>query len=321
MVALAVGATALATLYPPLGASSPQSTSRYVPLPPPALAPPAPRNLPQSAPPASSGVVPDTPAFGTVVSHLAPFAGIGVPLPAGDWVTVAAVASAVPPPDGRPINQAILAQITHRRVTAIMTLTAIGLPSSPALGFQIIPGCADAGLTFNRIITAEPYGEQACWSVGPELMAWNNLRAPVQASAAAELGQRADALPQMGLHTVFIRANRSHGLKIELFQAIDMPPEGAAGWDHTHLTSLPDRMARLARLRDWIGVWWPLIDRGFAGQLQPGRNPHQGGASTLVMARRRTASDRVPASVDRQGLPRHISVEHEVDIGLRSLRG
>ena len=216
--------------------------------------------------PRSAPVVADAPAFGSTVAGIIPFAGHTVPLPTGDWLTVAAIGGKLP--DGQATNAAMLAQVTGGHATAFVILTGAGAPGQGGNGFPRFPGCEESRNLYSRIFVARPSGEQACWSVDAAGIPWGDATYRIRAAGVGELRQRGAALPEVVLRTRFLRANKDHLLIYELYQAVDVPPEGTSGWDWSHVMGAPDRLARATQVRDWAAAWWPLVDRGFSGQLQ-----------------------------------------------------
>ncbi len=250
----------------PVTAPAPLAAVPTVPVPatPPPQAAVQPTSLPQTPLPAR-GVTPDAPAFGSTVSRIVPFAGEMVPLPAGDWVTVAALGGKLP--NGNALNAVMLAQSADGRVTAIMILNGVGAPSSTGTGFPRVPSCQESRNVYSRVFVDRDGAEQACWSVDAAAIPWTDASNRLRASAAAELQQRGLRLPEIVVRARFVRADKSHLLVTEIEQTVDVSPEGPGGWDWSHIMATPERLARMTRLRDWAAGWWPLIDRGFSGHL------------------------------------------------------
>jgi len=38
--------------------------------------------------------------------------------------------------------------------------------------------------------------------------------------------------------------------------------------DWSRVMATPERLARATQIRDWAAAWWPLVERGFSGNLQ-----------------------------------------------------
>ncbi len=264
---LGLGMTGLAALYPPAGGQASLPAARYDP--PPAPAPPVslPPQAMQPLPAAPPGVRPDAPSFGSTVSAAVPFAGETVPLPAGDWVTVAAIGGKTP--GGKALNAAMLAQLAGGQVAAIAVLHGFGLPGEAGAGFPRVPSCQETRNIYSRVFVARDNGEQACWSVDAVALAWADPANRLLASGAAELQQRGAAMPEVAVRASFVRADQSHVLIAEIYQPVDTPPEGPGGWNWSRIMATPDRLARMTRLRDWAAAWWPLFDRGFSNHLDP----------------------------------------------------
>ena len=220
---------------------------------------------PPSAP--TAGVKPDGPAFGATVSGVIAFAGDKVPLPAGDWLTVAALAGRNA--TGKPSNSTILAQLADGQTTALIILNAVGKPGDTGIGFPRIGDCQESRNIYSRVFVARAGGEQACWSVDALVLPWDDTTNRLRASAVAELRQRGEALPVTMLRTRMVRADVNRLLVIEILQAVAIPPEGPSGWDWSHIMATPDRLVRMTRLRDWAANWWPLVEQGFSGHLEP----------------------------------------------------
>lgn len=215
-----------------------------------------------------SGVKLDAPAFGSVISRVAPIAGEMVPLPAGEWTTVAAVGGKGP--GGTAVTYIALAQITNGQAATVIFLGALGMPGDDSgAGFPPVIGCQESRNIYNRVFISRDNGQQACWSVDAVAPSWDDQGDRMRSSATAELRQRGATLPAVVLRSRFVKSNKSHLLRIDLYQPAEVPPEGPSGWDWSHIMASPDRLARMTRLRDWAAAWWPLVDQGFSNQLRP----------------------------------------------------
>lgn len=209
--------------------------------------------------------------------------GFNLPLPPGQWAVLANSSVRLHGASGVAY---FLGRIEHRRLVGAMRLFALRSSEQPGTGFPAANGCTSGNpnLNYLSIESVTPFGHQACWLINnyftPPLQQWADRAVRIAAldrAAAGDLAAKGVNYPQDLVDVRFTRAEM-WGL-LEVSYLFDPELDGIASstalsaresdWHAPNADRFPDKVAYLAKMRDWGDGFWPKFQQAFASGKPP----------------------------------------------------
>ncbi|MEX3693381.1 hypothetical protein AB3X91_19020 [Paraburkholderia sp. BR14263] len=233
----------------------------------------------------SSGL--DSPLVGRTYRQSIEIEGFMVPLPPGQWAVLANSSGRLHGTSGVAY---FLGRIEQRRLVGAIRLFAVRSDELPGTGFPAANGCRSGNPDLNYLALEEvtPYGHQACWLINnffaSPLQQWEDraLRMPaLDRLAGRDLSAKGMSFPQDFVDVRFTRAE-TWGL-LEVSYLFDPELDGIesstslsaseSDWHAPNVGRFPDKVAYLAKMRDWGEGLWPRFKLAFASGEQPSVRP------------------------------------------------
>jgi hypothetical protein len=209
--------------------------------------------------------------------------GFNVPLPPGQW---AVLANGDARPQGAAGVAYFLGHIEHKRLVGAIRLFAAHSNEQPGAGFSAANGCTSGNPNVNHLVIEEvtPHGHQACWLINnfftPPMQRWKDPAVKIDGldrAAARHLAAMGVSYPQDLVFARFTRAETWGLLEVSyLFDpelnGIDSDTALSArdsNWHAPNVGVFPDKVAYLAKIRNWGDGFWPKFKLAFASGTPP----------------------------------------------------
>jgi hypothetical protein len=250
-------------------------------LPPPALAP-------RTATLAMVTANPDTkddpsgldPALrGRAYTGVARINGYDVPLPEGDWITLANSTVNLPTAGGETF---FLGQVRNKRLVGALRIFAIRSKSLPGDGFNEAKSCSEINPYRIASVIDEPlvpHGHQACWTIrnvySEGFSRWGDRAAHMSSldrAAGGDMAAKGVTYPQDMISLTFTRTETWGLLEVGYL----FSPEAAgihsttvlsvsdSDWTAQNLAHEGDKAAYIDKLKAWGDAQWPRFKAAFA---------------------------------------------------------
>ncbi|WP_027795548.1 hypothetical protein [Paraburkholderia acidipaludis] len=210
-------------------------------------------------------------------------AGYEVPLPPGQWAMLAN--SSIKARGGSGIAY-FLGRIEHRRLVGAVRVFAVHSNDQPGTGFPAASGCVSGNHDVNYLSldSVTPFGHQACWLINnyftPPWQQWADRATRMSAldrAAAGDLAAKGVDYPQDLVDVRFTRAE-TWGL-LEVSYLFDPELDGVTSgtalsvrdseWHGPNADRFPDKLAYIAKMRDWGEGFWPKFQAAFDTGMPP----------------------------------------------------
>lgn len=213
--------------------------------------------------------------------------GYKVPLPPGQWAVLASISGH---PNGASGVEYFLGRIEQKKLVGAIRLFAVRSDELPGTGLPAAKGCTSGNPDLDHLVLEEvtPYGHQACWLINnyyaPPLQQWEDraLRiAALDRLAGRDLAAKGVSFPQDFVDVRFSRAETWGTLEVSyLFDPeLDGIESNTAlsaresDWHAPNVGRFPDKVAYLAKMRDWGDGFWPKFKLAFASGEPPSLQP------------------------------------------------
>jgi hypothetical protein len=210
-------------------------------------------------------------------------AGYEVPLPPGQW---AMLANSTIRMHGATGIAYFLGRIEHRRLVGVVRVFAMHTDDQPGAGFPAAAGCTSGnhGVNYLALDSVTPFGHQACWLINnyftPPWQQWADRAMKISAldrAAAGDLAAKGVDYPQDLVDVRFTRAE-TWGL-LEVSYLFDPELDGIKSgtvlsvrdseWHASNAERFPDKLAYIARMREWGEGFWPKFQAAFDTGIPP----------------------------------------------------
>ena len=210
--------------------------------------------------------------------------GYRVPLPAGEWATLA----------NSSIKQAtasgaahFLGRIQHRRLVGAVRIFAMRSLSLPGEGFNEVKSCTEVNPARLHVVIddeMQPQGHQSCWTVrniyATPWGRWADKAVKISfidRAAAGDMAAKGVSFPQDFVAVTFTRTE-TWGL-LEVMYLFD-PEEagissntvlavGDSDWGAERIGRYPEKVQYVAKMQDWGIGFWPRFKAAFAAGQTP----------------------------------------------------
>jgi len=206
-----------------------------------------------------------------------------VPLPPGQWAVLANSSIHLRGASGMAY---FLGRIEHKRLVGGIRLFAVRSSEQPGAGFPAANGCTSGNpdLDYLFLESVTPYDHQACWLINnfftPPLQQWADRAvkiASLDRAAAGDLAAKGVSYPQDLLGVRFTRAEKWGVLEVTYL--FDPERDGIASntalsaresdWHAPNVGRFADKVAYVAKMRDWGESFWPKFQQAFASSKPP----------------------------------------------------
>ncbi len=227
----------------------------------------------------------DSALMGRTFSGSITSGGYNLPLPPGDWVSLANMSIKTPTATGTVF---FLGQIKHKRLIAAVQAFAIKSKDSPGAGFPEAKACTENNPYRVFASTEEgvtPFDHEACWLIEnyftSPLQQWADRGVkmdPLTRAAAGDLSAKGISYPQDLMMVKFTRAEKWGLLEANYLFSPDA--EGISSnmalsirdsdWTAPNLAGHLEKHAYVAKLKKWGAEFWPRFKTAFEeGKGQP----------------------------------------------------
>ena len=244
---------------------------------------PAPRTAtlamvtPQADPQAPSGL--DPALSGHAYRGTARINGYDLPLPKGDWITLANSTAIQPTATGEVF---FLGQVRNKRLVGALRIFAMRSKSLPGDGFDEVKSCSEANPYRIASVIDEPlvpHGHQACWTIrniySEGLSHWGDRAvrmSSIDRAAAGDMAAKGVTYPQDMISLTFTRTE-SWGL-LEVGYLFSPEADGIhsttvlsvrdSDWTAQNLAHEADKTDYIEKLKTWGNALWPQFKAAFA---------------------------------------------------------
>lgn len=216
--------------------------------------------------------------MGHVYSGSVQVDGYRVPLPSGNWVSLANTSIKLSTANGFGF---FLGKIEHKRLTALVKGYVLRSKDKPGAGFDVTKGCTDADPSRNFVSIEEmvSHGNQACWRIHsyytPAWQKWadrtENIE-QIERAAAGDMQAKGVTYAQDFVDVRFSRFTTWGGMEVHyMFSPAE---EGISSntvlsyadmdWRANNIVRYPEKVAYVNNLEKWGTSFWPKFKAGFA---------------------------------------------------------
>ncbi|WP_158902630.1 hypothetical protein [Burkholderia sp. L27(2015)] len=209
--------------------------------------------------------------------------GFDVPLPPGQWAELANSSIHLRGASGMAY---FLGRIEHKRLVGGVRVFAVRSSDLPGTGFSAANGCTSGNPDLNYLFieSITPFDHQACWLINnfftPPLQQWADRAIRISSldrAAAGDLAAKGVSYPQDLVDVRFTRAEK-WGL-LEVTYLFNPEGDGIASntalsaresdWHAPNIGRFADKVAYVAKMRDWGESFWPRFQQAFASGKSP----------------------------------------------------
>ncbi|PQV51956.1 hypothetical protein [Paraburkholderia sp. BL21I4N1] len=209
--------------------------------------------------------------------------GFNLPLPPGQWAVLANSSIHLRGASGVAY---FLGRIENRKLVGAIRLFALHSSEQPGAGFPAANGCRNNNPDLNYLFleSVTPSGHQACWLINnyftPPLQQWADRTVKIgglDRAAAGDLSAKGVTYPQDLVDIRFTRAE-TWGM-LEVSYLFDPELEGISSgtalsahesdWHAPNAPRFPDKVAYLAKMREWGEAFWPKFQQAFESGKPP----------------------------------------------------
>jgi hypothetical protein len=225
----------------------------------------------------------DSSLLGRIYRQSIAVEGFHVPLPPGQWAILSSNNIRVHGASGIAY---FLGRIEHKRLVGAIRLFALHSNEQPGDGFPAANGCTSGNPDLNYLFidSVTPFGHQGCWLINnyftPPLQQWADRAvriANLDRTAAGDLATKGVSYPQDMVDVRFTRAETWGLLEVSyLFDPeLEAITSGTAlsaresDWHAPNAIRFPDKVAYLAKMREWGEGFWPKFQQAFASGKPP----------------------------------------------------
>jgi len=204
--------------------------------------------------------------------------GYKIPLPSGNWVSLANTSIKLPTANGLGF---FLGKIEHKRLVAVVKGYVLRSKDKPGAGFEEVKGCTgnDPTRNFALVEEAVAFGNQACWRIHsyftPPLLKWADRSEkidPLDRAAAGDMQAKGVTYAQDLVDVRFSRFTTWGGMEVHYMFSPE--EEGISSnaalsyvdmdWRANNIVRYPEKVAYVQKLEKWGTAFWPQFKAGFA---------------------------------------------------------
>ncbi len=229
----------------------------------------------------------DEAMIGSLYTKAVTVDGYEVPLPQGEWASLAHSTISLPTATG---DAHFLGRIRNKRLIGAVRIFAARSKSQPGAGFPEVKSCAEVnpGRTYvaidGEMVTN---GHQACWTIrtvyATPWQRWADKSVKISnldRAAAGDMTAKGVSYPQDFIALTFSRTEKWGLLEVMyLFspETDDIVSHtalsvGETDWTPANIDRYPDKVAYVGRLKAWGVTFWPLFKRSFDRGGPPSNN-------------------------------------------------
>jgi hypothetical protein len=223
----------------------------------------------------SSGI--DPALLGRTYHGKIQMSGFELPLPPGEWATLASsTAHLIKHPENAGM-QYFLGRIEHARLTGAIEVIALRSPDQS--GFEEPGTCASPQTIYTRKEDMTAFAHQACWTIHlvftGGMQQWADKAAKMSSiyrMAGGDLSAKGVTYPQEMIAVHFFRSE-SWGLleaiyhfspEAERIHSNTVPTLQDSDWFGNNLQKYPEKLAYTEKLKQWGQTNWPPFETAFA---------------------------------------------------------
>jgi hypothetical protein len=173
-----------------------------------------------------------------------------------------------------------LARIEGSKATGVTLFTGTGPTVKTDTGYRPYKQCLRTGLLYLQIDLNEEFGRQQCWHINHNVnvaAGWGNKDQPnpLLKAGMGELGIRHVLTPDSFLAVLYRLAEKNGYLNTLYYfspEADGIPEHRVSSWNDSdwhidYINRYPDKVAYVARLKEWAINWWPRLKTSFTTPL------------------------------------------------------
>ena len=204
--------------------------------------------------------------------------GYKIPLPSGNWVSLANMGIKLPTANGLSF---FLGKIKHKHLVAVVKGIVVRSKDRPGAGFAEVKGCTEIDPTRNFAFVEEavPFGNQACWRIHsyytPPWLKWADRSIkidPLDRAAAGDMQAEGVTYAQDFVDVRFSRFTTWGGMEVHYMFSPEEEgiPSNAVlsyldmDWRANNIVRYPEKIAYINNLEKWGATFWPQVKAGFA---------------------------------------------------------
>ena len=201
--------------------------------------------------------------------------GFALTLPDGQWALLSNGTTKTPSAAG--VNY-FLGRIQFKRLTGVVRVLALKSNGQPGAGFVAIQGCEKDNQNnfFTHQEDSTPFGAQGCWLIQNYYTTpWQNRvggTVSMDQAAAASMAAKGITYPQDLVGTRFTRSEKCGMLEATFLFSPEADEISSntvlsyfeTDWHPKNIIHFPEKLAYMAKLKDWGTSYWPIFKANFA---------------------------------------------------------